>query len=153
MAGHRSDDPLTHRGPAAGPSHRGGGCGLVDVDQPLRVQATHFRAEIRPFLLDVGAVLLLGLGDFLLERELELGQGPADGHGAAGDAQALPQFLKGGIGLLADQLAEPLEILGPQGGGVSSPMGLGLERAGGAVSLQEPDDEGEADQESPSDPA
>ncbi len=44
--------------------------------------------------------------------------------------QVLAQFLAGGIGLLADQLLEPLEILRPQRGRAPSSMGFGFEGAG-----------------------
>src|SRR5205814_9077200 len=72
-------------------------------------------------------------------------------HGAAGDTEPLAQFLRRGIGLLSDQLPQPLQVLRPEFGRVSSAMGSGWDRAGAAVGLQQPDDEGEADQEAASD--
>jgi hypothetical protein len=65
----------------------------------------------------------------------------------------LAAFLERGIGPPADQLAEPLPILRREDGRVAAAMGLGLERAGGAVGPQQPGDEGGADQEPLSDPA
>ena len=65
--------------------------------------------------------------------------------------RSLAAFLERGIGLLSDQLAEPLQVLGREHGRVAAAMGPGFDRAGGAVELQQPGDEGDADQEPLSD--
>ena len=70
---------------------------------------------------------------------------------AARGAEPLSQFLERGIGLLPDQLPEPLQVLRPERRRVASAMGLGHERAGAAMELQQPSDEGDADQEATSD--
>ena len=92
-----------------------------------------------------------GAGDLLLARQPQLAQGARDGHGAARGAEPLAAFLERGIGLLSDQLAEPLQVLRREHGRVASAMGPGFERAGAAVELQQPGDEGDADQEPTSD--
>ena len=56
-------------------------------------------------------------------------------------------LLERGIGPVSDELAEPLEVLGREHRRVASAVGPGLDRAGGAVELQQPGDEGDADQE------
>ena len=108
-------------------------------------------AEFPPLLLDVRTILLLGARDLLLARQPQPAQGARDRHEAAGDAEPLAALLERGIGLLSDQLAEPLQVLRREYGRVASAMGLGFERAGAAVELQQPRDEGDADQEPTSD--
>ena len=123
------------------------GAALVDEDQPVRVHAGQFRAEVSPLLLDLRAVLLVGAKDLLLAREPQLLQGALDGREAARDAQPLAQFLESRVGLLANQLLESFQVVRPQRGGASARRGLGIQRAGAAVELQQADDEGEADDE------
>ena len=86
-------------------------------------------------------------GTFFLRGSPSLLQGARDGHEAARGAEPLAAFLERGIGLLSDQLAEPLQVLRREHGRVPSAVGPGLERAGAAVELQQPGDEGDADQE------
>src|SRR5262249_17787589 len=74
-----------------------------------------------------------------------------DGHGAARGAEVPAAFLERGIGLLSDQLPEAIPILWPERRGGPPAMGPGLDRAGGAVEMQQPGDEGDADQEPTSD--
>ena len=117
----------------------------------MRVHPGQFRTELPSLLLDLRVVLLLGVKDLLLARQFQLAQGARDGHEAARDAEPLLQFLERGVGLLLDQLPEPLQILRPQYGRVAAAMGFGLERAGVAMESQQPSDEGNADQEPTSD--
>ena len=126
------------------------GPALVHEDQPVRVHTGQLRAEFVPAFLDVRAALLGGARDLLLERQSPLLQGATEGHGAASDTEPLAQFFQRGVGLLSDQLSQPLQVLRSEFGGVSSAMGFGLEGARAAVELQQPDDEGEADQEATS---
>src|SRR6185437_9385068 len=123
------------------------GPALVDEDQVPRVQSGQLLAELSPSLLDLRAVLLLGAGDLLLTWQTELAQGARDRHGAARDAEPLSQFLESGIGLLPDQLAEPLQVLRPEYRGVAAAVAPGQDRAGGAMELRQPGDEGDADHE------
>jgi hypothetical protein len=78
-------------------------------------------------LLDVRTILLLSARDFLLARPPQLAEGARDGHGAARGAEVRAALLERGIGLLSDELAEPLEILRREHGRVPSavPWGLG----------------------------
>ena len=57
------------------------------------------------------------------------------------------QLFECGIGLLSDQLPELLQVLRPEYGRVPTAMGPGFQRAGTTVQLQQPSDEGDADQE------
>src|SRR5262249_32840130 len=125
--------------------------GFVHEDQPARVDAGHLLAEIPPLLRDLGAALFLGTGDLLLARRPQFVQGATDGHEAARGAEPLAASLEGGIGLLADQLPEPLPILRAEDRRVAAAMGFGSEGAGAAVGSQRPRDEGDADQGPPSD--
>src|SRR5262249_20090898 len=104
-----------------------------------------------PLLLNFRAVLLASARDLLLARQPQLVQGARDGHVAARDAEPLAQFLEGRIGLLSDQLPEPLQILRAEFRRVGRAMGFGLERAGAAVESQQPRDDRDADQEPTSD--
>src|SRR5262249_36794614 len=61
---------------------------------------------------------------------------------------ALPER---GIGPLSDQLAEPLEVLWREHTRIPSAVGPRFDRAAAAVELQQPGDEGSADQEPLSD--
>ena len=56
-------------------------------------------------------------------------------------------LLERGIRLLSDERAEPLAIFRRKHGRVSAAVGLGRNRAGAAVALQQPRDEGDTDQE------
>jgi hypothetical protein len=56
-------------------------------------------------------------------------------------------LLERGIRLLSDERAEPLAIRRREHGRVSSAVGPGLDRAGAAVELQQPSDEGDTHQE------
>src|SRR6185312_16803506 len=98
-------------------------------------------------LLDLRAALFPGARDLLLARQPHLAQGAGDGHGAARGADVMAAFLERGVGPLPDQLAEPLPVLRREGGRLAAAMGLGPDRAGATVGLQEPHDEGEADDE------
>jgi hypothetical protein len=69
-------------------------------------------------------------------------QGAADRHEAAIDVQALAQLFEGGIGLLVDEFAELLELVGVESRKSSAAMGLGFNRAGFATALQQSHDEG-----------
>ena len=144
-------DALPHGRTTVSPGHRRVGPALVHEDQPLRVDPGESLAELPSLLLDVRTILLLGARDFLLARQPQPAQGTRDRHGAAGGAEPLAALLEGGIGLLSDQLAESLQVLGREYGRVAAPMGLGLERAGVAVGSQEPRHERDADQEPASD--
>ena len=133
------------------PGHRRVGPALVHENLPSRVHAGEFLAEFPPLLPDLRAVLLLGARDLLLARQTQPAEGARDGHEAARGAEPLAAFLEGGIGLLSDQLAEPLPVLGPEYGRVATAVGLGVEVTGRPVGVQQPSDEGNADQEPPSD--
>ena len=54
-------------------------------------------------------------------------------------------------GRLPDELAEPLEVFRREHGGIPSAVGPRFDRAAAAVELQQPGDEGDADQEPLSD--
>jgi len=56
-------------------------------------------------------------------------------------------LLQGGVGLLTDQFLEALPIIRTQGRGRASSVGLGVQRVGDAASLEQAEDEGEADAE------
>jgi hypothetical protein len=127
------------------------GCTLVDKDQPMRVHAGQFLAELPPLLLDLRAVLLVGVENLLLAREPELLQGAPDGRKAARDIEPLAQVLEGGIGLLANQLLESLQVVLPKRGGASAGRRFGIPRAGATMELQQVDDEREAHEEALSD--
>lgn len=127
------------------------GCTLVDKDQPMRVHADQFLAEPPPLLLDLRAVLLVGVENLLLAREPELLRGAPDGRKAARDIEPLPRLLEGGIGLLANQLLESFQVVGLQRGGASAGRGLGIQRAGATMEQQQADGEREADEEALSD--
>src|SRR6185437_7824134 len=99
---------------------------LVDEDQPFRVDPRDPLEEVTPLLLALRGVALLGVTDLLLARDLQLLHGAHDRHGTAMDAQALAQFLQRGIGLLADQRRESLELCGAQRGWPSSSMRFGF---------------------------
>src|SRR5262249_12944831 len=103
--------------------------------------------ELLPLLLAFRGVPLLGMKDLLLARDLQLLQGAHDRHGAAIDTQSLAQLLKRGVGLLAEQLPESLELRRPQRRLSSTAMRLGFDGAGGAVPLQQSSDKGDTDQE------
>src|SRR5262249_55701490 len=101
--------------------------------------------------LDLRAVRLGGARDLLLARQPQLAQGAGDGHGTARGAEMLAAFLERGIGPLSDQLAEPLQVTRREDGRVAPAVGLGPDGAGAPACLQEPDDEGEADDETAGD--
>jgi hypothetical protein len=63
------------------------------------------------------------------------------------DAQAVPQFREGGIGLFADEGAESPDSSPVELGRRSTAVRLGLHGPGGPPSLQEPDEEGKVDRE------
>src|SRR4051794_25660980 len=88
-----------------------------------------------------GAVLLTGARDLLLARQPQPGEGAGDGGEAARGAEVLTTLLERGIGPVADELAESLEVLGREHRRVASAVGPGLDRAGGAVEVQQPSDE------------
>jgi hypothetical protein len=127
------------------------GCTLVDEDQPVRVHAGQLLAGLPPLLPDLRAVLLVGVENLLLAREPELLPGAPDGRKAARDAEPLPQLLEGGIGLLANQLLESLQVVGPQRGGASAGRRFWIQRAGATMELRQADDEREAHEEALSD--
>ena len=133
------------------PGHRRVGPALVHENLPSRVHAGEFLAEFPPLLPDLRAVLLLARGTFFLRGRPNRLRARRDGHKAARGAEPLAAFLEGGIGLLSDQLAEPLPVLGPEYGRVATAVGLGVEVTGRPVGVQQPSDEGNADQEPPSD--
>ena len=118
-----------------------------DEDQPLRVHVGEGLAEGSSLLLDLRTVLLTGARDLLLARQPQPEKGPADGGETARGAEVPTTLLERGIGPVSDQLAEPLEVLGREHRRVASAVGPGLDRAGGAVELQQPSDEGNADEE------
>ena len=104
-------------------------------------------AELPSLLLDLRAVLVTGARDLLLARQPQLAQGAGDGGEAARGAEVPATLIQRGIGPVSDELAEPLEVLGREHRRVASAVGPGLDRAGGAVELQQPSDEGDADEE------
>ena len=59
-----------------------------------------------------------------------------DGAEAAGDAQAVPQLGERGIGLVAYQGEQTLDVLGAEAGTGSSGMGSALEGAGMPASVE-----------------
>ena len=71
-----------------------------------------------------------------------LAQHPINRREVTRDAQAVAQFREGGVGLLPDEFAQALDGGVIEFGGGSATVGLGLDRAGGAASLQEADEEG-----------
>lgn len=58
--GYCINQPVAHRGPAIEPDHVGLGPGLIDEDQPARVQLRLVLAPLRPGLGDVRSILLGG---------------------------------------------------------------------------------------------
>src|SRR5437868_5962753 len=83
-------------------------------------------------------------GHLPLAWQPQFGQGARDGHEAAREAESLAAFLERGIGLLADQFPKPLQILWPEHGGVAAAVRSGLDRAGRAMEMEQPYDEGDA---------
>ena len=151
VAGGIGVDPLTHWGTAVGPRHRRVGPAFVHEDQPVRVHAGQGLTECLPSLLDLRADPARWRAGPSSCAATPACPGRDDGHDAASDAEALAQFLERRIGLLADQLAEPLQVLRSQRRRMSAAVGLGLDRAGTAVGLQQADDEREAHDEAASD--
>src|SRR5262249_22595415 len=94
--------------------------------------------------LDVRPVALFGMEGFLLAADAVLAQDPSDRRDVTRDAQAVAQFREGSVGLFPDEFQESPEGGGCEFGGGAATVGLGLDRAGGAASLQEPDEEGQA---------
>jgi hypothetical protein len=62
-------------------------------------------------------------------------------------------LLQGRVGLRADQVGQPVEVVGSEGRWRPAAVRLGVDRAGGAAAPEQSDDEGGADAEDPGDPA
>jgi len=136
----RVDDPLPPGGTPIRGRHRCGDPRLVHEDQALGVDRFDHLAERFPPHLDVGAVALVGLLGLLLAGDAQRLQAPPDDHETAADAEALAKISEGGIGIILDELAEPLEGLLIQGGGLAAGMGPGLDRAGPATESEQSGD-------------
>ena len=63
------NQPVTHLGPAVEPDHVRLGPGLIDEDQPTRVQRRLVLAPFRPGLGDVRSILLGGPERLFFERQ------------------------------------------------------------------------------------
>jgi len=105
-------------------------------------------SEPAPLLPDVGAVAFIRPQHLLLAGDLELAQCPPDGHARA--AQRLRQLIQDGVGLVVQQLLQPLESLRVQQGRRSALVRSWGQRTGLASQSQQTGDEGQADAETSS---
>jgi hypothetical protein len=93
------------------------------------------------------AVAFAGMQGLLLAGEALAVEGTGDGAETTGKAQAVAQFGERGIGLVAYQGEQTLDVVRAEAGLGSSGMGFRLDGAGIAASIQQADEEGEADGE------
>src|SRR5262249_18781307 len=85
--------------------------------------------------------------DLFLARQPQLAEGARDRRKAARAAEVRGTLLERGVGLLGDELTEPLEVLRREHGRIPPAVGPRFDRAAAAVQLQQPGDESDADQE------
>src|SRR6185437_7272692 len=111
--------------------------GLVHENEAFGLDRLDLLGELAPLLLDFGGVLLGGVWGFLLQRQAELLQGPADDHPAAGDAHLLAERLERGVGRLLNKATEPLQGVAIEGGGDAAGVGPGPIGAGLAAESEQ----------------
>ncbi len=111
------------------------------------VHRRQFVREGAALRLDFRSVAFLGVQGLLLAAEAVPAQHACDGREVTRDAQAVAQLRERGVGLLPNEFHESADGILIELGRRSARVGLGLDGAGGAASLQEADEEGQVDGE------
>jgi hypothetical protein len=110
-----------------------------------RIDTSHLLVEGLALGLHTWGVALLGVMGLFLPRDTVLFQDAGDGAEVAADIQAFPQLGEGGVGLVADQLEQTFDRGGVECRRGTARMGRWSGRTTAAVTLQQPDHEGQAD--------